>query len=631
MQRHPTRLTPAAASRRIRTTAPRPRPELLGNPDPGFAESARRAGLSRPSLYHWFRPTFPGHVVVKALLSNPSLTVPEVARRLWVDPRTVRAWFPLPVRARLVRFLLTHGGLSLSQVARRLGDVPKALDAWLPPEERFRLAREILANPDPTFAESARRAGLSRRSLYNWFRPTFPSHVVVKALLSRPTLTVPEVARRLWVEPRTVRAWFPLPVRARLVRFLLTHGRLSLSQVARRWGLPIEELRECLSARDRFWVARFLLIHGGLSLPQLMRRLRCYPLRSLYLSWLPPQQRFRVLKALLVHSDLSPSQLARRLDIPLDALDTRWLTPRYRFQLALVLITRTDLSLSQVARRLDVSDRILVLQWLAPQCRVRLARALLRHTDLSLPRIARRLDVSIDTFSHWFPSLNTNGDAMTPPSHKPRLIGYARVSTLDQDPHHQTRALKAAGCSRVFADKISGSTIKRPQLRRALNTLRRGDTLVAWSIDRLGRSLPHLLQVVSELEERGVALRFLLQDIDTTTPMGQMVLHVFAALGQFERDLIAERTQLAADRRQQTGQVWGRPSRFHDPEYVALAKRLLKSGLPKRQVANKLGITLHTLYRWFPGGKAENFGKGDRGANLPPELTPSGGGVFAVE
>ena len=241
------------------TPSPAPRPELLGNPDPGFAKSARRVGLDPTTLYHWFPASFPEHVVVKALLSRPTLTLPDVARSLLVTPRTVRAWCPLSVRVRFVRFLLLHSRLSLAKVAKRLGDGP-ALDAWLPPEERFRIARELLGNPDPHFAVSARRVGLSKSSLYNWFPPTFPGHVVVRALLSRPTLTLPDVARRLWVTPQTVRGWIPARIQVRLVRFLLIRAGLTLTHAADRLGIPANTLSGWFSPEERSRLARVLLV-----------------------------------------------------------------------------------------------------------------------------------------------------------------------------------------------------------------------------------------------------------------------------------------------------------------------------------------------------------------------------------
>jgi len=123
------------------------------------------------------------------------------------------------------------------------------------------------------------------------------------------------------------------------------------------------------------------------------------------------------------------------------------------------------------------------------------------------------------------------------------MIGYARVSTIEQDPMLQEEALQAAGCQHLFIDRASGALTQRPELDAALTYLRPGDTLVVWRLDRLGRSLRHLLQVVADLGDRAVAFRSLHDNIDTTTATGRLCLHIFAALAEFERDLIRERTQ----------------------------------------------------------------------------------------
>ena len=122
------------------------------------------------------------------------------------------------------------------------------------------------------------------------------------------------------------------------------------------------------------------------------------------------------------------------------------------------------------------------------------------------------------------------------------LLGYARVSTTDQHLHVQLDALERAGCYRVFTETASGARADRPVLEQVLDQLRPGDTLVVWKLDRLGRSLRHLVDTVTWLAERGIGFRSLQEAIDTTTPGGKLVFHVFAALAEFERDLIRERT-----------------------------------------------------------------------------------------
>lgn len=123
------------------------------------------------------------------------------------------------------------------------------------------------------------------------------------------------------------------------------------------------------------------------------------------------------------------------------------------------------------------------------------------------------------------------------------LIGYARVSTTEQNTSLQTDALREAGCSRIYEDTISGAKSERPGLASTLDYLREGDVLVVWRLDRLGRSLPHLIETIGILASRGVGFRSLTENIDTTTPGGRFFFHIFGALGQFERDLISERTR----------------------------------------------------------------------------------------
>ena len=122
------------------------------------------------------------------------------------------------------------------------------------------------------------------------------------------------------------------------------------------------------------------------------------------------------------------------------------------------------------------------------------------------------------------------------------LIGYARVSTLDQTLALQQDALTAADCEQLYTDTVSGSVTERPGLTQALSHLRAGDTLVVWRLDRLGRSLPHLIETVSQLQQQGIGFRSLQEQIDTTTSGGKLIFHVFGALAEFERDVIRERT-----------------------------------------------------------------------------------------
>ncbi len=142
------------------------------------------------------------------------------------------------------------------------------------------------------------------------------------------------------------------------------------------------------------------------------------------------------------------------------------------------------------------------------------------------------------------------------------LAGYARVSTLDQNPELQLDALGAAGCGRIFEDRASGARSDRPGLARALDWMREGDTLVVWRLDRLGRSPPQLVATVRQFEERGFGFRSLTEGIDTTTASGTLVFHVFGALAQFERDLVRERTTAGLAAAKASGRTGGRPSKL---------------------------------------------------------------------
>lgn len=175
------------------------------------------------------------------------------------------------------------------------------------------------------------------------------------------------------------------------------------------------------------------------------------------------------------------------------------------------------------------------------------------------------------------------------------LIGYARVSTPDQDLSLQHDALNQAGCSRIFNDHISGTKADRPGLTAALNYLRDGDVLVIWKFDRLGRSIHHLIQTVSDLDKQGVGLRSLTEAVDTTTPSGRLLFHIFGALAQFERDLIIERTTAGLKAAEARGRKGGRTPVI-TPEKLQRAKRHLSDGLTVREAAARLKVGKSALY-----------------------------------
>jgi DNA invertase Pin-like site-specific DNA recombinase len=184
-------------------------------------------------------------------------------------------------------------------------------------------------------------------------------------------------------------------------------------------------------------------------------------------------------------------------------------------------------------------------------------------------------------------------------------IGYARVSTGKQDLALQLDALNQVGCARVFADTASGSLRTRPELEKCLDYLRAGDTLVVWKLDRLGRSHRHLLDTVAALGERGIAFRSLHDPIDTSTPAGKLVFNLFAALAEFDRDLIRERTVAGMQAAIARGRHPGRKPALTG-EQLRQARAMIAAGEPKAAVARTLRIGRTTLYRHLAAA-AENL------------------------
>lgn len=179
------------------------------------------------------------------------------------------------------------------------------------------------------------------------------------------------------------------------------------------------------------------------------------------------------------------------------------------------------------------------------------------------------------------------------------LIGYARVSTQDQNLELQFDALNKSGCKKIFEDRVSGSRSERPGLNKLLEVLREGDTLVVWKLDRLGRSVKNLVDLVSELHKQGVQFKSLTDSIDTGTPSGRFFFHVMASLAQMERELTIERTRAGLEVARQLGRKGGRKRQMTDSK-IESAKKLLANGIPPRDVAKNLGVSIPTLYRWIP-------------------------------
>src|SRR6516225_10092528 len=185
------------------------------------------------------------------------------------------------------------------------------------------------------------------------------------------------------------------------------------------------------------------------------------------------------------------------------------------------------------------------------------------------------------------------------------VIGYARVSTVDQNLALQRDALTEAGCTKIFTEQMSGAVTDRPALHDALEFARRGDTLIVWKLDRLARSMKQLIETVETLR-LGIGFRSLTEALDTTTAQGRLVFHMFGALAEFERSLIRERTQagLAAARR--AGRTGGRPPKLTDDGIEAAKAMLANPDIGVTQIAHRLGVSPATLYRYMPAARTAN-------------------------
>ena len=196
------------------------------------------------------------------------------------------------------------------------------------------------------------------------------------------------------------------------------------------------------------------------------------------------------------------------------------------------------------------------------------------------------------------------------------LIGYARVSTQDQNLSLQKDALKKADCERIFTDKMTGAATTRSGLDKPLDVLRAGDTLVVWKLDRLGRSLSHLVELVNQLKERGVGFRSLQENIDTTSGVGKLVFHIFASLAEFERDLIRERTMAGLESARARGRH-GRSSESIEQEEGRYCSSMHRDkNLTVSEICETLGIGKTTFYRYV--NKLISAKTGEAGNHQPP-------------
>ena len=186
------------------------------------------------------------------------------------------------------------------------------------------------------------------------------------------------------------------------------------------------------------------------------------------------------------------------------------------------------------------------------------------------------------------------------------LIGYARVSTQDQTLHLQQDALEQAGCTKIFTDTASGSQADRVGLQEAMQYVRPGDTLVVWRLDRLGRSLTHLITTITALQERQIGFKSITENIDTTTSGGKLIFHIFGALAEFERDIIRERTQAGLRAARARGKTGGRPKVLKDKK-VAIAQALYNDKQHSiAEICKTLNISRATLYRYIQIGERQH-------------------------
>jgi DNA invertase Pin-like site-specific DNA recombinase len=189
-------------------------------------------------------------------------------------------------------------------------------------------------------------------------------------------------------------------------------------------------------------------------------------------------------------------------------------------------------------------------------------------------------------------------------------IGYARVSTLDQNLALQQDALKDAGCEKIFIEQMSGAVADRPALRDALEYARSGDTIIVWKLDHLARSMKQLIETIEGLRVRGIGFRSLTEALDTTTPQGVLVFHLFSALAEFERALIRERTRAGLRAAKRMGRTGGRPAKLLEDDLDVARTLLANPDITVAEVADRVGVSPATLYRYLPAARgANNFSK----------------------
>jgi DNA invertase Pin-like site-specific DNA recombinase len=196
------------------------------------------------------------------------------------------------------------------------------------------------------------------------------------------------------------------------------------------------------------------------------------------------------------------------------------------------------------------------------------------------------------------------GDTRSTTTGSGACVGYTRVSTVSQTLDQQNEALAASGVTKVFSDVMSGARDERPGLAELLAYIRDGDTVVVWKLDRLGRNTLHILETVKTLADRGVTLVSITDGIDSSTPVGRMMIGVLGALAEYERELVKERTALKRHTSRANGKKFGRPRKVDDSEHITTARRMKADGHTGKAIAKYLGVSRATLYRYLSGNTA---------------------------
>lgn len=191
------------------------------------------------------------------------------------------------------------------------------------------------------------------------------------------------------------------------------------------------------------------------------------------------------------------------------------------------------------------------------------------------------------------------------------ILGYARVSTLDQNLDMQIDALEKAGCERVITDKVKSEKESRPGLDQVLTMLRSGDTLVVWKLDRLGRTLRHLVNLIDSFSKKNIQFRSLQESIDTTTPVGKLIFHTISAIAEFERDMIRTRTRSGLAAARARGRLGGRPPALTTGK-VKTAIAMYNTGCTVDEICSEMGISRSTFYKYIRGTGNERKTGGDR-------------------